>query len=99
MRLDAAEALERVGGLDLVARHRFLEHVSVIARTRTTTVVLVTHHVEDIVPEIEQVVLLKNGRIARAGDKQSVLTAANLSALFDAEITLDEVGRRYFARA
>jgi iron complex transport system ATP-binding protein len=138
MRLDAAEALERVGalhlrakrlnemstgearrvliaralvtrpealvldeptaGLDLVARHRFLEHVSVVARTRTTTVVLVTHHVEDIVPEIEQVVFLKNGRVACAGAKRSILTSANLSALFEAPITLDEVDGRYAAR-
>lgn|SRR5262245_12074156 len=90
---------EPTAGLDLVARHRFLEHVSGIARTGTTTVVLVTHHVEDIVPEIQQVVLLKNGRVACVGDKRAILTAANLSALFDAPITLDEVGSRYFARA
>jgi iron complex transport system ATP-binding protein len=89
---------EPTAGLDLVARQRFLEHVRVIARTGTT-VVLVTHHVEDIIPEIEQVVLLKNGCVVRAGDKRSILTAANLSALFDASITLDEVGSRYFARA
>ena len=89
---------EPTAGLDLVARQRFLEHVSIIARTGTT-VVLVTHHVEDIIPEIEQVVLLKNGCVVRAGDKRSILTAANLSALFDASITLDEVGSRYFARA
>jgi len=89
---------EPTAGLDLVARQRFLEQVSVIARTGTT-VVLVTHHVEDIIPEIEQVVLLKKGRVARAGDKRSILTAANLSALFDAPIVLDERGSRYYARA
>lgn len=89
---------EPTAGLDLVARQRFLEHVSDIARTGTT-IVLVTHHVEDIIPEVEQVVLLKNGRVACAGDKRSILTAANLSALFDSPVVLDTVDGRYFARA
>jgi iron complex transport system ATP-binding protein len=89
---------EPTAGLDMVARQRFLEHVSEIARSGTT-IVLVTHHVEDIIPEVEQVVFLKNGRVAHAGDKASVLTAANLSALFDSPVELDTIGGRYFARA
>jgi iron complex transport system ATP-binding protein len=85
-------------GLDVVARQRFLEQVSVIANAGTT-IVLVTHHVEDIIPEIDHVVLLKGGRIARAGDKASMLTADNLSALFDAPVVIEQAAGRYFARA
>ena len=81
---------EPTAGLDLVARQRFLADVSSIARAGTT-IVLVTHHVEDIVPEIEQVVLLKRGRIAAAGDKRSMLTSQNLGALFEAPVILVEL--------
>jgi iron complex transport system ATP-binding protein len=51
-------------------------------------VVLVTHHVSEIIPEIERVVLLRAGRIVADGPKQDLLTSARLSALFGAEIQL-----------
>jgi len=50
------------------------------------TIILVTHHLSEIVPEIERVVLLKNGRIFRDGTKQEVLRTENLSQLFDLEL-------------
>jgi iron complex transport system ATP-binding protein len=88
---------EPTAGLDMLARRRFLETVSAIARAGTT-VILVTHHVEDIIPEVGHVVLLKDGRMHLAGDKRTVLTAANLTALFDAPVALDEIRDQYFAR-
>src|SRR6202795_416245 len=51
-------------------------------------VLLVTHHVSEIIPEIERVVLLRAGRIVADGPKQDMLTSARLSALFGAEIQL-----------
>ncbi|OFV90881.1 MAG: hypothetical protein A3G76_16335 [Acidobacteria bacterium RIFCSPLOWO2_12_FULL_65_11] len=57
---------EPTAGLDMIARRRFLEHVRAIARAGTT-VVLVTHHVEDIIPEVDHVVFLKNGRVILTG--------------------------------
>jgi iron complex transport system ATP-binding protein len=89
---------EPTTGLDVVARHRFLKLVSRIARGGTT-IVLVTHHVEEIIPEIEHVILLKSGRIACAGPKRSVLTPAQLSAVYGAAIGLQEVEGYYYARA
>jgi iron complex transport system ATP-binding protein len=89
---------EPTAGLDLVARHRFLRLVSRIAR-EGTTIVLVTHHVEEIIPEIERVVLLKQGRVAFAGPKTSMLTPERLSSAFDAPITLQEVNGYYYATA
>src|SRR5205085_8595152 len=88
---------EPTAGLDMVASRRFLEHVGAIARAGTT-VILVTHHVEDIIPEVNHVVLLKNGRVALAGAKASVLTTANLSTVFDTPVTLEKMGSRYFAQ-
>src|SRR5438093_653499 len=54
---------EPTRGLDLVARHAFMERVRDVAR-QGTTILLVTHYVEEIIPEIDRVVLLEGGRIA-----------------------------------
>jgi iron complex transport system ATP-binding protein len=88
---------EPTAGLDLVARKRFLELLRDIAR-RGTTLVLVTHHVEEIVPEISRVVLLHHGRVAAEGPKSDLLDSARLSALFEAPISLQELDGYYYAR-
>jgi iron complex transport system ATP-binding protein len=88
---------EPAAGLDLVSRHQCLEMVDRIARGGTT-VILITHHVEEIVPAIEQVILLRRGRIVQAGLKREVLTGANLSAVFGAPISVHESGGYYHAR-
>jgi iron complex transport system ATP-binding protein len=80
---------EPTSGLDLVARHRFLSLVGAIAQ-RGTTLILTTHHVEEIVPEIDHVVLLRGGRVAGTGAKRSMLTPARLGALFDAPVAVVE---------
>jgi iron complex transport system ATP-binding protein len=80
---------EPTRGLDLVARHHFLERVRDIAR-RETTIILVTHHAEEIIPEIDRVILLRRGRVAYDGPKAAVLTAANLAEVFDAAVTVDQ---------
>jgi iron complex transport system ATP-binding protein len=52
------------------------------------TVLLVTHHLHEIPPEVERVVLLKNGAVVADGLKSSLLTDVNLSRLFDQPVTL-----------
>ena len=89
---------EPTTGLDLVARGHFLELMRRIAQ-QGTTIVLITHHVEEIVPEIDRVILLQRGRVAAHGPKAQMLTPERLSALFEARITLQEVGGYYYARA
>ena len=69
---------EPTRGLDLVARHHFMERVRAVARDGTT-ILLVTHYVDEIIPEIDRVILLKRGRIAADGPKAEVLTRAILS--------------------
>src|SRR5262245_44869021 len=53
-----------------------------------TGLLLVTHHLPDIVPEIERVLLLKDGRVFRDGAKEEVLTAPILSELFNLRVEL-----------
>jgi iron complex transport system ATP-binding protein len=88
---------EPTRGLDLVARHEFLERVRAIAR-QGTTILLVTHHVDEIMPEIERVVLLKGGRIACDGRKEDVLRTETLSAAFDAPLAVSEASGYYHVR-
>src|SRR5206468_4082639 len=57
--------------LDLVARHAFMEQIRDVAR-QGVTILLVTHYVEEIIPEIDRVVLLAQGRIAADGPKAPV---------------------------
>jgi iron complex transport system ATP-binding protein len=88
---------EPTTGLDLVARHDFMERVRQIARAGTT-LILVTHHIEEIVPEIGRVILLRDGRMVASGPKVSVLTAERLGDLFGAAIVLHEKDGYYHAR-
>jgi len=53
-------------------------------------ILLVTHHVSEIIPEIERVVLLREGKILMEGKKSDVLTAGNLAALFGASVRLGQ---------
>ncbi len=80
---------EPTRGLDVVARHQFMERVRAIAR-QGVTLLIVTHHVEEIVPEVSRVVLMKNGRIASDGPKAEVLTPPLLSDVFGASIAVAE---------
>jgi iron complex transport system ATP-binding protein len=78
---------EPTAGLDLPARQRFLGTLQNIAR-HGKTIILVTHRVEEIFPEINRVILLKKGRILLDAAKEEALTSQHLSALFEAPITV-----------
>ena len=87
---------EPTTGLDLVATRRFLETLRGIAR-RGKTLVLVTHHVDEILPEVERVILMRDGKTFLDGPKRDVLTSANLSGLYDAPVRVTERGGYYGA--
>ncbi len=88
---------EPTSGLDLAARHEFMELVRGVARSGTT-LLLVTHHTEEIVPEIGRVLLLKDGRVLQDGATREVLTPGPLGALFDVPVAVDRVGDYLYAR-
>jgi iron complex transport system ATP-binding protein len=73
---------EPTSGLDLQAGFHYLAVVrSLMAQGKT--IILVTHHVHEIPPEISRVILLKQGWIVGDGGKEQLLTSANLTDLFD----------------
>ena len=64
-----------------------------------TTIVLITHHVEEIIPEIGQVVLLHRGRVAASGVKREMLTAERLSPIFGGAVQVEQADGYFTARA
>lgn len=72
---------EPTAGLDLVARQHFLGLMRTLAQ-RGITLVLVTHHIEEIIPEIDRVLLLRDGAVHVDGDRATTLTDAHLSHAF-----------------
>jgi iron complex transport system ATP-binding protein len=93
-RPDALLLDEPTSGLDLVARHRFMDSIRRLARDGTT-VILATHHVDEIFPETRRVVLLQNGRVVCDAAPRVALTAERLSAVFGGPLQV-EYGRGYF---
>ncbi len=85
-------------GLDIATREDFLETLSTVAARGGASIVLVTHHLEEIVPEFNRVLFLKSGRVAAAGDKGRLMTARNLSSLFDRPVSVAKRDGRYWVR-
>ena len=87
---------EPTAGLDIAARRKFLEALRELA-ARGRTLILVTHHIEEIVPEIRSVVLMKGGSVYAAGPKPKVLTRENMSKVFGLDLNLRFDARGYVA--
>ena len=88
---------EPTRGLDLVARHVFMERIRDVAR-QGVTILLVTHYVDEVIPEIDRVILLEGGRIAADGSKAAVLTSEALARVFRAQLAVEETSGYYHAR-
>jgi iron complex transport system ATP-binding protein len=59
------------------------------------SLLLVTHHIADVIPEIERVILIKGGKLMADGPKSANLTSAKLSKLFGARLKVVKNGRSY----
>jgi iron complex transport system ATP-binding protein len=81
---------EPSNALDIGAQMQLRDSMRELARGGLG-ILLVTHHVSEIIPEIERVVLLREGRIVADGPTQDMLTSEKLSALFSAKV---QIGRR-----
>ncbi len=87
---------EPTTSLDLPALHEVRGHLRALARSGAG-LLLVTHHLDDIIPEIERVVLLRRGAVYADGSKAEVLTSKCLSGLFGVAIEVFERGGFYHA--
>ena len=87
---------EPCAGLDPAAREHFLKFIQRLgAQKNSPTLVLVTHHVEKIMPVFSHVLILKNGAVLAAGKKSEAMTARILSQTFHAKLRLQFKRGRY----
>jgi iron complex transport system ATP-binding protein len=85
---------EPSNSLDLHATHELREALRTLAR-RGITILMVTHHLPDIIPEMQRVVLIRGGKIYSDGAKADVLNSATLTGLFGIPVELIERGGYY----
>ena len=78
---------EPSNALDLAAQRELRQTLQRLAQ-EGTGLVLVTHHLGDILPEIERVILMRSGRIVGDGPRQELLTETRLSELFGAPVRI-----------
>jgi len=87
---------EPCAGLDPAAREHFLQFLQNLGgQRRAPTMVLVTHHVEEIMPVFSHVLALKSGKVLASGEKREVLTEPMLSNAFDVPVKLRCDAERY----
>ena len=80
---------EPSNALDLASQHDLREMLRGLAQ-RGVAIVMVTHHIADILPEMQRVVMMRDGRVVADGRKSELLTERSLSELFGREIRLSE---------
>jgi iron complex transport system ATP-binding protein len=87
---------EPCAGLDPVAREHFLQFVEELtAKGSFRSLLLVTHHVEEIIPAITHALVLKEGQVIAQGEKRRALNSFSLSEAFGAELKLRSRLGRY----
>ncbi|NTV43594.1 MAG: ABC transporter ATP-binding protein [Syntrophobacteraceae bacterium] len=90
---------EPCAGLDIVARERLLQTLeSLAAGPKPPTMVLVTHHVEEITPSVSHAFLMIGGRCVAQGKKRDVLRSACMSEAFGIGIEVVGGNGRFFLK-
>jgi iron complex transport system ATP-binding protein len=78
---------EPSNSLDVFAQHGLRETMRALAQSGIG-IVLVTHHLSDVIPEIDRVVLMRNGRIQADGRKEDLLEPEQISHLFGIRVEI-----------
>jgi iron complex transport system ATP-binding protein len=90
---------EPAAGLDLGGREDLVRRLSRLARDPSApTMIMVTHHVEEIPNGMTHVLMLRQGAVVAAGELFSTLTSENLTACFGLPLTVHHDGARFNAR-
>jgi iron complex transport system ATP-binding protein len=80
---------EPSNSLDVFARHSLRQSMSSLAKAGIG-IILVTHDLSDLIPEIERVLLMSNGRIIADGPKEQMLQPDRLEGLFKTRVEVDQ---------
>ena len=83
-------------GLDIKAQHGFIKLLKKLSNK--ASIILVTHHIEEIFEEISHVALVHNKTIYKQGPKEQIMTSNNLSEIFEIPIDLQQEKSRYYIK-
>lgn len=84
-------------GLDIKSQYNFIKLIRGLSAR--ASIILVTHHIEEIFEEITHVALMCNKTIIKQGKKEDVLTSKNLSEIFEMNIDLQNENNRYYIKS
>ena len=87
---------EPTSGLDLNATFKYLNSIRTLMKCGTQ-IVLVTHHIHEIPPEVDYVIFLKDRGVVSSGEKSLMLNSAALSALYDSSMQVVSANGYYQA--
>jgi len=88
---------EPTAGLDLAAREQVLATIHALSKQNTgPTVLMITHHVEEIPPHTDQVMLMKEGRITAMGPANQVITPESLTQTFGCKVFVRKIHGRFW---
>jgi iron complex transport system ATP-binding protein len=83
-------------GLDIASKERFLADLSrIVSSPDAPVIIMVTHHVDEILPFFTNVLVLKEGRVFARGTPAEIVTSRTLSGLFGMHIEVEKRGGRY----
>lgn len=85
---------EPTTGLDIKAQKSFLNLLQKLSQN--TSVILITHNIDEIFPQITHAALMYNKTIYKQGKKEDILTSQNLSEIFETEINLKQSDGKYY---
>lgn len=81
---------EPTSGLDFVAREELMKMIERLTKQENApTIILITHHIEEILPSFSHILLLQDGSVFDQGKREEVLNDSCLSAFFNQPITVD----------
>lgn len=83
-------------GLDIKAQSSFLNVIRKLSKY--SSIILVTHHFEEVFPEIDNIALVYNKTIFKQGKKRDILNSENISKVFESKIELGCDNQRYYVK-
>lgn len=84
-------------GLDIKSQYSFIKLLQKLSKK--TSIILVTHHIEEIFPEITHAALMYKKTLFKQGRKEDILTSKNLSEIFEINVDLEEENKRYYIKS
>ena len=88
---------EPCAGLDIAAREHFLRDLKgLLQLPHPPNIIMVTHHMEEILPFFDKILMLKAGRVFQQGPVDKLLTDELLSELFNMPIGVQKSNGRYY---